>query len=105
MVCLAVTYVIKAGHEEEAIALLEKLQTLTRQEPGCLMYVAHRSPADPRRFFLYEQYTDQAAVDAHRASPHFDQYAKGGLFDILESRVPEMYIPLFESAPTSGQTI
>ncbi len=46
------------------------------------MYLAHRSTADPRRFFLYEQYDDQAALDAHRAAPHFEQYAKGGLFPI-----------------------
>ena len=32
------------------------------------MYLAHRSTTDPRRFFLYEQYDDQAALDAHRAA-------------------------------------
>jgi autoinducer 2-degrading protein len=94
MICLAVTYVIKPGHEEEAIEFLRKLTPLTRAEPGNLYYLAHRSLSDPRRFFLYEQYTDQAAVDAHRASPHFVQYVTNGLFTILESRIPETYEPL-----------
>ena len=94
MICVAVTYLIKAGHEDEAVALFAKLTGPTREEPGCRMYIAHRSTTDPRKFFLYEQYDDQAALDAHRAAPHFEQYAKGGLFAILESRAPELYEPL-----------
>jgi quinol monooxygenase YgiN len=94
MICVAVTYVIKTDHEEEAVGLFRKLTEATRAEPGCRMYLAHRSTSDSRRFFLYEQYDDQAALDAHRAAPHFEQYAKGGLFPILESRTPELYEPL-----------
>ncbi len=96
MICVAVTYVVKAGHEEQAVDLFRRLTEATRAEPGCRMYLAHRSSADPRRFFLYEQYDDQAALDAHRAAPHFEQLAKGGLFAIIESRSPELYEPLSE---------
>jgi quinol monooxygenase YgiN len=91
MICVAVTYVVKAGREAEAPELFARLAEATRAEPGCRMYLVHRSTADPRRFFLYEQYDDQAALDAHRAAPHFERYAKGGLFPILESRSPEIY--------------
>jgi quinol monooxygenase YgiN len=94
MICVAVTYVIKTGHEEEAVGLFRKLTEATRGEPGCRMYLAHRSTSDPRRFFLYEQYDDQTALDTHRTAPHFEQYAKDGLFPILESRTPELYEPL-----------
>lgn len=94
MICVAVTYMIKSGHEDEAVALFQKLTGPTRAEPGCRMYIVHRSTTEPRRFFLYEQYDDQAALDAHRAAPHFAQYAAGGLFAILESRAPELYVPL-----------
>jgi autoinducer 2-degrading protein len=94
MICVAVTYVIKPGHEQEAVELFRPLSEATRAEPGCRMYQAHRSTTDPRKFFLYEQYDDQAALDAHRASPHFARYATGGLFPILESRTPELYEPL-----------
>jgi quinol monooxygenase YgiN len=94
MICVAVTYVFKPGHEQEAIPLFLKLTAATRAEPGCRMYQVHRSQADPRRFFLYEQYDDQAALDAHRAAPHFAQYATGGLFPLLEGRTPELYEPI-----------
>ncbi|HWE39823.1 MAG TPA: putative quinol monooxygenase [Isosphaeraceae bacterium] len=91
MLCVAVTYVIKAGHEDEAIRLLAELTPATRAEPGCRMYQAHRSTTDPRKFFLYEQYDDQAALDAHRVSDHFARLAAGGLFHLIESRSPEIY--------------
>jgi quinol monooxygenase YgiN len=94
MICLAVTYVIKPGQEEEAVRLFGLLAEATRQEPGCRLYVAHRSTTDPRRFFLYEQYDDAAALDAHRAAPHFESYGKHGLIPIAESRSPELYAPL-----------
>jgi quinol monooxygenase YgiN len=86
--------VIKSGHEDEAVELFRKLTGPTRAEPACRMYIVHRSTSDPRRFFLYEQYDDQAALDAHRASPHFAQYAAGGLFALIESRTPEVGVPL-----------
>lgn len=96
MVCVAVTYLIKAGHESEAVELFGKLTGPTRAEAGCRMYLVHRSTSEPRKFFLYEQYDSQAALDAHRASEHFAQYATGGLFPIIESRAPELYELLAE---------
>jgi quinol monooxygenase YgiN len=99
MICLAVTYTIRAGQEAEAERLFRLLTEATRQEPGCRLYVAHRSATDPRRYFLYEQYDDQAALDAHRASPHFERFARDSLFPITESRSPELYIPLEVDSP------
>jgi quinol monooxygenase YgiN len=94
MICLAVTYVIKPGHEDEAIGHLEALTPLTRREPGCRMYLTHRSTTNPRQFFLYEQYDDQTALEAHRAADYFATHVLGGLVTIAESRSPELYEPL-----------
>jgi len=91
LICVAVTYVIREGHEDEAVELFNLLAPATRAEPGCRMYLVHRSTTEPRRFFLYEQYDDQAALDAHRAAPHFVKYASNGLFKLIESRSPEIY--------------
>ncbi len=94
MICLAATYVIRAGREEEALGHLRALTAHSRAEPGCRFYRTHRSPAEPRRFFLYEQYDDQAALEAHRATPHFAEHVLNGLIPIAESRTPELYSPL-----------
>ncbi len=94
MICVAVTYIVKQGCEDEAASLFRTLTKHSRVEPGCRMYLAHRSASDARRFFLYEQYVDQAALDAHRAAPDFERYVKQGLFQIIESRTPDIYVPL-----------
>ena len=64
MICVAVTYLMREGTEAEAIELFKPLAAETRKEPGCRMYYVHRSTTNPRQFFLYEQYDDQAALDA-----------------------------------------
>jgi quinol monooxygenase YgiN len=94
MICVAVTYVVLPNREEEAIDLFTKMTEASLQEPGCRMYQVHRSRQEPRRFFLYEQYDDEKALEAHRASPHFEQHVQRGLFRIIESRTPDTWIPL-----------
>lgn len=96
MICVAVTYVIQTGREDEAVRLFRELIPATRAEPGCRMYLVHRSTTNPRQFFLYEQYDDPEALDAHRAAPHFHRCVQNGLFLILETRAPELYTPLEE---------
>jgi len=92
--CLAVTYVIKEGKEEEALAHLRVLATESVKEPGCKMYVGHRATEHPRRFFIYEQYVDEAAYWKHREMPHFLEHGAGGLMQIAESRSPLFCIPI-----------
>ncbi len=76
----------KEGQEDTIVRVIEKMTPLSRQEPGCLMYQGHRSLSDPRLFFLYEQYVDEAAYQAHVESPHAKQYAWGEGIPNLESR-------------------
>lgn len=97
MVVLAVTWMAHAGRENEVSEIFGKLQTASRQEPGCLLYVVHRHRTDARRFFIYEQYRDDAALEAHRASAHFQQYAVEGLRQIGHRVEGELYVPLSEA--------
>ncbi|HTS82634.1 MAG TPA: putative quinol monooxygenase [Myxococcaceae bacterium] len=94
MICLAVTYVVLPNRVEDAIDLFTRMTEESQKEPGCRMYQVHRSQQEPRRFFLYEQYDDEKALEAHRASSHFEQYVQRGLFRIIESRTPDTWIPL-----------
>ncbi len=94
MVVLAVTWMANPGNEAEVAAIFSKLEQASRQEPGCLMYVVHRHRSDPQRFFIYEQYVDDQALEAHRQSTHFQQYAVRALRDIGERREGELYFPL-----------
>jgi quinol monooxygenase YgiN len=89
MVCLAVSYTIKPGREDTALEYINKLIEYTRSEPGNLLYIWHCSPSDPARFFLYEQYPDQAALETHRTAPIVQQYVFNGLAKICNSRQAE----------------
>jgi len=94
MIVLAVIWVTKPGHEAEAAKIFRILTSESRKEPGCLMYVVHRHRSEPGRFFIYEQYTDDAALDAHRNSPHFLEYARKQLPLHGERMQGDLYEPL-----------
>jgi quinol monooxygenase YgiN len=94
MIVLAVTWIANAGHEDEVAMIFTQLQTVSRQELGCLMYIVHRHQDDPRVFFIYEQYRDDAALQAHRGSPHFQEYAVKALKDIGVRKQGDLYTPL-----------
>ncbi|HEY6968846.1 MAG TPA: putative quinol monooxygenase [Candidatus Angelobacter sp.] len=91
MIVLKVDMLVKPGTEENCKEYIRILQEHSRKEPGCLMYIGHQSIDDPRRFLLYEQYKDKAALDAHRNAPYFKQYVNGGLDPIVEQRSRELY--------------
>jgi len=76
----------KEGQEEVILNVLKTMTPLSRAEPGCRHYQAHRAVEDSRLFFLYEVYDDAAAVDAHRASTHFQTHVVGTALPNLESR-------------------
>ena len=96
MVVLAVVWVAKPGREEEVADVFRKLEAKSRREPGCLMYAVHRHKDEPAKFFIYEQYRDDAALQAHRDAPHFQEYAVKGLADIADRVMGDLYAPLSE---------
>jgi quinol monooxygenase YgiN len=64
----------KAGCADALAALLHDMLEPSRAEPGNLRYDLWRDQADPARFVLDELYTGEAAIAAHRATPHFQTY-------------------------------
>ena len=72
MQALMVTIQIKPEHKEAFMeSMLEDARGSVNDEPGCLRFDVIEDQADPNRIFLYEIYRDDAAIEAHRAAPHF----------------------------------
>jgi quinol monooxygenase YgiN len=69
--------------------ILEKLAVASRKEPGCVSYIPHWVEGDPTTVVIYEQYKDEASLEAHRATPHFKQFAVGGLYQLMRERAVE----------------
>lgn len=64
----------RPGKADELKALLLGMIAPSRAEPGNLRYDLWQDQAQPGNFLFDELYSDNAAVAAHRASPHFQHY-------------------------------
>ena len=73
IVLLAKSRVLE-GKEQEFISIAEKLVKATREEAGCIYYDLVQDASDSRTFYFVEKYQDEAAVEFHKASVHFQTY-------------------------------
>lgn len=48
----------------------------SRREPGVVRFDFLQVADDPTRFGLYEVYRDRAAVDAHKQTAHYNEWAE-----------------------------
>jgi len=63
-----------AGKAEDLREMLESMVSPSRAEPGNLQYNLWQVDSDSSSFVLDEIYVDRMALDAHRATPHFQNY-------------------------------
>jgi quinol monooxygenase YgiN len=69
------------GKAAELQALLVAMVPHCRAEPGNLRWDVWREQTQSERFVLDELYIDGAAVEAHRRTPHYQDYL---------ARIPEL---------------
>ncbi len=68
------------------VEMLKPLTAASRLEPGCVSYIPHFVEGDNATVVIYEQYQDEAALEFHRTTPHFAQYAIGGFYQLMKDR-------------------
>ena len=93
---VAVTWIAKPGEEDAVAAALQALVEPSRAEEGVLVYVPNRDPEDPTKFFIYEQYVDEAAYTAHTETEHFKTHGFGDAIPRLLERKREFYAPMVD---------
>ena len=92
MIVLVAKYHVKQGKGDEVEVALKRMAPLVKeQEPGCKLYQANRSTENRDLFLLYEHYADQAALEAHRGTPHFKEIIEGTIVPLLDKRERELY--------------
>jgi quinol monooxygenase YgiN len=84
-------WIAKPEEVDEVARCVAAMVPLSRAEPGMLQYQPHRDPEDPTVFFLYEQYVDEAAYQAHVDSPHFQAIGFGDAIPRLSARERTFY--------------
>ena len=81
--------------EEEAVAhILSRFAPQARQEPGVQGFLIHRSRSEPRKFFFYEVFSDEAAFAAHQQTEHFKKLIAGQALAKLAKRERAQYAVL-----------
>jgi quinol monooxygenase YgiN len=94
MVVLVVTWMAVKDRDDEVASIFSKLSAEARKEPGCVMFAAQRHKTNRARFLIYEQYRDDAALEAHRASAHYKEYVLKRLPPLAVRVEGELYDPL-----------
>jgi autoinducer 2-degrading protein len=73
---ILVEFVVKLDFSESFAELVTtNARCSIEQEPGCRCFDVLRVPDDPRCFWLYEIYDDDAAFDGHLQAQHFKTFA------------------------------
>jgi quinol monooxygenase YgiN len=60
----------RKGKEEQLKELLQSMLAPTHAEPGCRLYELYES-GERGRFYFYELWENQAALEQHATSPHY----------------------------------
>ena len=85
---IIVTIKLKPGRADDfRSVILENAATARRDEPGCRRFDVLVAEDDGETFFFYEEYENAAALDAHRATPHYKKYGQASEDMIAERTI------------------
>ncbi|KGQ69377.1 autoinducer-2 (AI-2) modifying protein LsrG [Chelonobacter oris] len=76
MFAMLVEINIKAGMEAEFLNVFAANHYGTRKEPGNVRFDVLQDPKITTRFYAYEVYENEAALEAHRQTEHYHQCVK-----------------------------
>jgi len=88
---------VKKGQEQEFIRLINALAEKVRaHEPDCLYYRAFRLRDSERRFGVIESFKDEAAEEAHRNTPWFNELVNP-ILETIDGTYEREYLDPLES--------
>jgi quinol monooxygenase YgiN len=84
MFAMWVSVRVKPQRREDFLRAIEEDARGSREdEPGCLRFDVLQDGDDPDHYYFYEVYRDEAALDAHRAAPHYQGWAEAVASGVL----------------------
>ena len=75
MVIITALFIVKPGKESEFEVLAKSMVEKVKAELGAVEYTLHKGVENPRIYFFYERYADQAAYEAHRTTSYLAQFS------------------------------
>ncbi|MYM69662.1 antibiotic biosynthesis monooxygenase [Pseudoduganella sp. FT55W] len=81
------------GKLGDVLALVAEMRPKSLAEAGCLGYEVYRGVDKPHTLLLLEHYLDEAALEAHRHSEHYQSLVIGKALPLLAERQVEILQP------------
>ena len=94
MIIISIQFTFASKDADTAESLLRELRDASVKEPGVIQFEVGRSREKPNVFALWEVYRDKDAVDAHRASEHFQRLVLNGVRPLAQQRNAETVVPI-----------
>lgn len=88
----------KPGEEAAVAAGLQAMVAPTMAEPGVKLFLPYRAPTDPKAFFIFEPYENEADWAAHQETPHFKTFVD----EILPRLARRERVPFVPFLPTEN---
>jgi quinol monooxygenase YgiN len=76
MIVLAAKFTGKPERRNEILRLTAIVAPPSRAEAGCITYNFYEQQPSANEFLFFEEWADQAALDAHFQTPHFNDFMK-----------------------------
>jgi quinol monooxygenase YgiN len=76
MIVLAAKFTGKPERKSEILRLAATVAPPSRAEAGCITYNFYEQQPGASEFLFFEEWADQAALDAHFLTPHFKEFMK-----------------------------
>ena len=86
----------KVGEEEAVADALAALTVPTMAEPGVKLFLPYRSPTDPKAFFIFELYRNEAGWAEHQSTGHFKAFVET-MLPLIARRERVPFVPFVPS--------
>jgi quinol monooxygenase YgiN len=90
MIIITGDLMIKDGSMQQAMQACQKHVAHSRTEPGCISHSVYQDPENGSHLFFYEQWEDQASIDAHFVLPSSQAFVEQ--VRALVSALPNLHI-------------
>ena len=74
-VVISVNAIVAPGREQEFLHVMSTAASESRMEPGCVCFHVSKLPGE-RAYMFYEVYQNDAAVEFHKGTPHYQAWNK-----------------------------
>jgi quinol monooxygenase YgiN len=76
-------FTVKPGNEDRVAEMMRQLTEEVRREPGNQLFLPYTRETNPREYFVFEVYEDDAAFQEHISADYGARF-NGELADLIE---------------------